>query len=128
MLFTAISASTPAVSVTVNNTNSAGSGWFSSLLSGLRSFAENHPYATYAIVDRTAGIIVYFVGGHFVGQTSESRLADPASTARLIQTNANLRAEMDAPRNSLNEVRDALAEVKLELAHVQGNSLVELTQ
>jgi hypothetical protein len=105
----------PSVSVVINNSNSpAGPGWFSSAISSIRAFADAHPYITYVVVGAAAGVVVYFAGVAFVG--------------RVIQSNANLRTEMEATRNSMNEVQDALIDVKLELARGHANSLVELSQ
>jgi hypothetical protein len=71
----------PSVSAVINNSNSSsGPGWFSSAISGIRAFAEAHPYITYAVVGAAAGAVVYFTGVAFIGRTAESSLSDSAST------------------------------------------------
>lgn len=62
------------------------------------------------------------------GRSLEASLADPASTARLVQTNANLRNEMERTRVALAEVRDSLADIKLEVRRAQADAFVALSQ
>ena len=68
------------------------------------------------------------VGRPLLGRTLAQSLSYPASTARVIQSNANLRNEMERTRSALTEVRDSFVDVKLEIARVQGNALIELSQ
>jgi hypothetical protein len=117
---------TSPVVVTINNSPASNNGWLWKSLSGVRSFVDNHPYIAYTVIGVTAGVAVYFIGGALIGRSAERSLGDPASTARLIQSNANLRAEMESTRSSMNEVRDALIDVKLELGRINANGLIEI--
>jgi len=60
------------------------------------------------------------------GRSLENSLGDPTSTAREIQANASLYNEMERIRSALNEVRDSLVDVKLEIA--RANAFIELSQ
>lgn len=121
--------STPVV-VPINNSNQPASkgNWFWSAISSAGQFFSAHPYLTYALTGVAAGAAIYLVGGALTGRSAEAALGDPASIARVVQTNANLRAEMEATRSSLNEVRDALLDVKLELRRSQAQRALELIQ
>ncbi len=70
----------------------------------------------------------YFLGGAVFGRTLDSALADPASTARIVQSNNNLRAEMERTRSAINETRDALIDIKLELRYNNAHRFIDLIQ
>ena len=116
------------VSVTINNNPSIGHGWLGSAWSGVGQFFTAHPYIAYACAGVLIGTAAYLLGGQIIGRSAESSLADPASVARVIQSNANLRAEMERTRSAINEARDALVDLKLEFGRSQGNAVVELAQ
>lgn len=104
------------VSVTINNNPAADHSWLGSAWSGVGQFFTAHPY------------IAYLFGGQIIGRSVEASLADPASVARIIQSNANLRAEMERTRSAINEARDAVIDLKLELGRGHGNAIIELAQ
>jgi hypothetical protein len=106
-------------SVTINNSNTAAGG-APGLFSAVKAFVVDHPYITYALLGIAIGAVAYLPGRPLLGRTINQSLSDPSSTARVIQSNANLRNEMERTRSALSEVRDSLADVKLELARVQG--------
>lgn len=119
---------TPVV-VTVNNTVAPVTSGFWGAFSGARHFLDAHPYVADAVIGATVGVAAYFFGGAVFGRTLDSALADPASTVRIIQSNNNLRAEMERIRSVLNETCDLFVDVKLELRRGGGiNSIVELAQ
>lgn len=55
------------VTITINNSPAQSSpGWFWSAVTGVKTFADVHPYITYVAVGIAVGAVAYFFGGRLV--------------------------------------------------------------